>query len=228
MGRRDPVVTPAAGPLRLIPRWYAACALTFFGLFTCVGVVAAAVEDGVVALAWGFLAAAGVLFVVSLVIALLWPRRRWALTPGPGGSVVIDSPVALAWSLLGSYLLVLCSAGVWIYLAVTDFSRISEAGPVVVVILGAIASLPELFRLLTGRLHRWRLTLTREGFTYQGYRRAVSEPWRAVHGVSTVRGKNASVVVDLKASRPDLVIPATVFLIDPGQLAEEISTRLRS
>ena len=70
MGRRDPVVTPAAGPLRLIPRWYAACVLTFFGLFTCVGVVAAAVEDGVVALAWGFLAAAGVLFVVSRVIAL--------------------------------------------------------------------------------------------------------------------------------------------------------------
>ena len=224
------MVTPrgdaGAKPLRLIPRWYAACVLTLFGVVTCVGLVATVVEDGAVALAWGFATAAGVLFLVAAVVALVWPRRRRTLTPGPDGSLVIASPAVLVWTLLGSWLFLLCSGAVWIYLAVTDFSRISEAGPIVVVIIGTIASLPELVRLLTGRLHRWRLTLTRDGFTYQGYRRAVSEPWRAVHGATTVRGKNAGVVLDLKAARPDLVIPATLFLLDPAQIVEEISTRI--
>lgn len=49
-----------------------------------------------------------------------------------------------------------------------------------------------------------------------------------MRSASVSRGKDAGVVVDLKASRPNLVIPATVFLVHPRVLADEITTRVGS
>lgn len=211
---------------RYVSRLYTVSVLLLVGLLSGVGVVAALLEDGAVALAWAFLAGSGLLLLLAVVVGLAWPRHTRALVPDAQGTVVLRSPAVLVWSLLAAWSAALAAAVTWGWLAVTDVARVTEAGPLAVFVLGAVASLPELFRLVTGRLHRWRVTLTREAITYQGYRRAVSEPWTAVRGVRTARGRSAGVVVDLKASRPDLVLPFTAFLIDPQVLADAIAARL--
>ena len=216
---------PTTEPGRFVSRAYTTCVLLLVGVTSGVGVVAALVEDGLVGAAWGLLAAAGMLLEFALVVALAWPRRTSPLVPDATGTIEVTSPAVLGWFLVGSWLCVLAGAAVWAWVAVTDPSRVTEAGPLAVMGIGAVASLPDLVRLLTGRMHRWRVTLTPETVSYQGYRRAVSEPWTAVAGVRVVRGRRVGVVVDLKASRPDLVLPYTAFLVRPDVLAREIAAR---
>lgn len=224
MGLGDTVVNGR----RMVSRTYAVTVLIFFALLTGVAVVAALVEDGAVGLAWGLIAGSGAMLLVVLVLGLAWPRSTAPLVPDADGRVEVAAPAVLVGAVLGSWLLAIAAAATWVYLAVTDFSRVSEAGPLAVFVLGAAGSLPTLFRLLTGRLHRWRLTLDQGGITYQGWRHEVAEPWSAVRGVTLSYGRNAGVVVDLKASRPDVVLPFPAFLVDPQVLAAEITARMRS
>lgn len=141
------------------------------------------------------------LIVVTLVVSLLGPRRD--LPPrDASGAVVVRAPVVMVGSLIGAWLVLLAAAAVWVFLMLTDFSRVDPAGPVVVVVLGSLGSLPYLARLLTGRLHRWEVRMTADALTYQGWRHSVCEPWSAVRGASVNQGRGPGVAVDLQGLPP--------------------------
>lgn len=146
-------------PARLVSRWYVAAALSLVGICAATGLALAIGYDGVLALAWAG-AAAAALMEIAIVVALVVPRRT-ALPPAdPSGSIVLRAPGVLVGSLLGSWIAVFVSAAFWVWVALTDFSQIDAAGPLLIMVLAVVGSLPELGRLLTGRLHRWQLTLT--------------------------------------------------------------------
>ena len=52
----------------------------------------------------------------------------------------------------------------------TDFDEIEAPGATLLTVVGALGMLPDLVRLLTGRLHRWRLEIGPETVRYRGYR----------------------------------------------------------
>ena len=170
--------------------------------------------------AWGLVAAC-VLLLVSAASALLRPRRPREPTVTAAGVRVFLSPAVTAWPLVGAWLAVLVTAALWGYVAVTDLDALESPGFALVTIGGALASLPDLVRLLTGRLHRWRVELGPDTISYRGYRRAETWPWSAVHGART-QSRPAGVVIDLKGPGKDPVVPVTAFAFPPQQLVEEI------
>lgn len=222
------MVTGRTRPTRVVSRAYASLMVGGALIFTTVLALVALTRSGTALVAWVLMAGSLLATAVALVVFLAWPRSTTPMSPGADGVVRVAAPAALVGAGLSAWFLALAAAGVWGWLAVTDFSRLDPAGPLIVVVLGSIATLPAVWQLLTGRLHRWRVELDDDGLTYQGLWRRVEEPWSAVRAVtvSTDR-RTAGVVVDLKASRPDVVVPWAAFLVDPTVLAAEIAPRIR-
>ena len=131
------------------------------------------------------------------------------------------APAATTWPLLVAWFRPPggCDLG---NLAITDFSALESPGFSLLTIAGAIASLPDLARLLTGRLHRWRLELGPESISYRGYRTAETWPWSSVHGARIHPRGPAGVAIDVKGPGKDPVIPITAFAVPAEQLIEEI------
>ena len=218
MTRGDPV-TP---PLRLIPRWFTVVVSALLTLFTVAFLGLALSVDGVLGWsAWGLLAFAGLL-LCSAVSALARPRRRAEPIIEADGTRVFLAPGATTWPLVVAWFALLVVAAIWAYVAVTDFSALESPGFSLVAIAGAVASLPDLARLLTGRLHRWRLELGPEALTYRGYRTDVTWPWSKVHGARIQARGPAGVVIDVKGAGKDPVVPITAFAVPAEQLVEEI------
>lgn len=221
MGLGDPVVSSNR---RLIPRWYAATVVGFLAVFTLVLVaVTAAFGGGLEAVSmWGLSAASG-LALVAAVSALVRPRRRREPEVAADGSRVFRGPALTAWALVGAWFALLVTAALWGWLAVTDFDALESPGFSIVAIVGALASLPDLVRLLSGRLHRWTLTLRSDGLSYRGYRTDVSVPWKDVRGASIQDRGPAGVRIELRgAGAGDVVVPATAFDVPADQLVEEV------
>ncbi|GAB2874460.1 hypothetical protein GCM10027026_26430 [Myroides odoratimimus subsp. xuanwuensis] len=188
--------------------------------------VGGALADGPMGWSISLLAVATGLTLIAAARSLVGPVRRQDLRPRHDGTVVIESPALIAWALVGAWAALLGVAGLWVWVAVTDFDAIESPGFTLVTVVGALASLPDLVRLLTGRLHRWRLTLGPEALTYRGYHTDETIAWTKIHGAGIQERGPAGVLVDRKGTGADLVIPITAFTVPPEQIIEEIQQRV--
>lgn len=210
------------GTVRLVPRWFAAVVVGGLTLLVPTFLVLALNVGGVMRWsAWGLVAFAALLWC-SAVSALARPRRRREPQVTPEGVRVFVAPGLTTWPLVGAWVAVLVVAGIWAFVALTDFGALESPGFAVLTILGAVASLPDFGRLVTGRLHRWRVELGPETVTYRGYRTDVSIPWSKVRGARIQERGPAGVAIDVKGSGTDPVIPITAFDVPAEQLVEEI------
>lgn len=206
----------------MVPRWYTPVVITMLTVFTLAFLGLALFVDGVMGIsAWGlFLFAA--LLLCAAVSALARPRRRHDPRVTPDGVRVFVAPALTVWPLVGAWLAVLVVAGVWAYVAVTDFDALESPGFALMTVVGAVGSMPDLVRLLTGRLHRWRLELGPEAVTYRGYRTDQSWPWSQVRGARIQQGRPTGVAIDLRGAGTDPVVPIAAFDVPAEQLVEEI------
>ena len=208
--------------VRLIPRWFAVVVIGALTLFVLGFLVLALSVEGLMRWsAWGLFVFAALL-LCSAVSALARPRRRREPQVTPEGVRVFVAPGLTTWPLVGAWVSLLVVAGTWAFVAVTDFGALESPGFALLTIVGAVASLPDLVRLLTGRLHRWRLELGPDAITYRGYRTDVSWPWSKVHGARIQERGPAGVAIDVKGSGVDPVVPITAFDVPAEQLVEEI------
>ena len=111
----------------------------------------------------------------------------------------------------------------WGWVLLHDPGSLESPGYSLMTVVGAVASLPDFARLLTGRLHRWTLVLGPDGLTYRGYRTDVSVPWKDVRGATIQQRGPAGVRIDLRGARAkDPVVPITAFDVPAEQLVDEI------
>ena len=221
-GRPGPGDLVVSGPVRLVPRWFTAVVVSALTLVVLGFLLLALTVGGVMQWsAWGLVASAALAWC-SAVSALARPRRHREPHVTPEGVRVFVAPGLTTWPLVGAWVALLVVAGTWAYVALTDFGALESPGFVLLTILGAVASLPDLVRLVTGRLHRWRLELGPEAVTYRGYRTDVSYPWSKVHGARVQERGPAGVAIDVKGSGTDPVVPITAFDVPAEQLVAEI------
>jgi hypothetical protein len=210
---------------RLVSRTWTAVVLLVLVAATVVYAAMGATSDGWLRWAAWTTALAWLLLVVAALVAFVAPRRRRPLEPAVDGTVRIESPLLLAGSIVAAWGAVLVAAVLWVGAAITGFDDIASPGFTLVAVVGALGSLPDLVRLLTGRLHRWRLVLGPDSLTYEGYRIRETVPYSKVHGARVHRERPVGVLVDRKGSGPDLVVPSVPFLLPADQLAEEVTAR---
>lgn len=212
--------------MRLIPIWFTVVVLTVLLVFTLAMVGLGLFASGpMLPFAWGMSVATGAAFVAA-VSALARPRRRRELATRPDGTRVLEGPLLTVVALLVAWAALMVSAVVIGYVALTDFDAIEAPGAAFVTVVGAIGMLPDVVRLVTGRLHRWRLEIGPETVRYRGYRTDVSYRRRDVKGGLIHRRGPAGVEIDLRgAAVKGAVIPATAFDVPAEQIIEELRRR---
>lgn len=211
---------------RLVSWWWLAGVLGLLGAMVLGSLVVLLVTSGLDRVIAGLLLLMSSALLASVLATLAVRRRPRPLPTSADGTVVISSPAVAAAGVLVAWLSALVLALVWAVLAVVDFDRIESPGFTMVMWLGAAATLPDLVRLLAGRLHRWRVVIGPDGVTYRGYRTDETVPWAALKRVTVSQRKPAGVVLDRKGGGPDPVIPAAAFTVPAEQIAEEIQSRL--
>lgn len=221
---RPSLVTESAR--RLIPRWWTSCVLSVLGLATIGFGVGGVVADGPTGWSMRLLALAAGLTLVAAARSLLAPRRPRQLHPGSDGTTVIESPALLVWPLLAAWGALLGVAALWAWVALTDFGALESPGFALLTVAGALASLPDLVRLLTGRLHRWRIVLAADGLTYRGYRTDETLAWTTIRGARIQERGPAGVLVDRRGAGADVVIPVTAFTLPAEQIIDEVRQRV--
>lgn len=164
------------------------------------------------------------LLLVAAMICLV-PRRRQELQPEPAG-LVINSPTLLTASLLGAWALALVVAGVSGWLLLTDPDGMESRRVAIASLALGPASVPELIRLLQGKVHRWRIELGPDALTYRGYHADFTIGWDQIHG-ARVQHKPVGVRVNRTGTTADPLIPALPFRIPAQQIADEIAARSR-
>lgn len=219
-------VTAGATAVRLIPRWYTATVCTFLGVLTVGAVGLGIFSSGpLVPSAWTFALTTGA-GLVAAVSALARPRRRRELPVRPDGTRVLEGPRLTVVALLVAWAAITVTAVLWAYVAVTDFDAIEAPGAAFLTVVGAVGMLPDLVRLLTGRLHRWRLEIGPETVRYRGYRTDVTYRRRDVRGGLVHPRHPAGVEIDLRGgATKGAVIPATAFDVPAEQIIEELRRR---
>lgn len=207
---------------RLSPRWPTALLMVLIVLGLVAFVAMALVEEGF-ARVLGVVASVFIaLNLVAFVRAMMVPRRRRDLTADGDGVLTITAPGLVVWPLVVAWGALPLLAAVFVVQAIVDFDSIESPGAAFAVVAASVFSLPDWLRLVTGRLHRWRLVLAPDGLTYRGYRTDVEVPWSKVHGASVHRTKPVGTLIDLKGTRPDLVIQLPALDLPPEQIVEEI------
>lgn len=212
-----------AQPLRLIPRWFTVVVLSSFST-ACLGAVGLGVfaSGPMVPFAWA-LAVATFAVVVAAVPALARPRRRRELPVRPDGTRVLEGPLLSVVAVLVASVALVVGAVLLGYVAVTDFEAIEAPGAALVAVVGAVGMLPDLVRLLTGRLHRWRLEIGPETVRYRGYRTDVTYPRRDVTGGIVHLRHPAGVEIDLRGGAVrGAVVPIAAFDVPAEQIIEEL------
>lgn len=232
MGRRSTAKadTPAAGAVsgsgkRLIPRWWSTTVIVVLTVFTLViGLISAVAGDGLVDLSMFGLAVVSGLVLVSAMSAFVRPRRRREPKVLADGSRVFRAPALTTWPLVAAWIVVLGVAAVWGWVVVTDIGELESPGFSLVMVVGALGSLPDFARLMTGRLHRWTLTVGPDALTYRGYRTDVTVPWRDVRGAHVHERGPAGVRIDMRgAQAKDPIVPIAAFDVPAEQLVEEVA-----
>lgn len=214
------------GGQRLVSWWWLSGVLALLGAMVAGFLVVLAVAGGFDRVITALLVLMSASLLASVLTTLAVRRRARPLPMSADGTVVISSPAVAAAGLLVAWLSALVLAAVWAGLAVVDFDRVEAPGFTIVMWVGALATLPDLVRLLTGRLHRWRVIIGPDGVTYRGYRTDETVPWASLKQARVSEGRRPGVVLDVKGNRPDPVIPAAAFTVPAEQIAEEIRSRM--
>lgn len=232
--------------VRLSPRWAVVAMCAMAVMLLVVGTGLAAVTDGVDRWIAAGLALAGLCAVVFLAYGF-WPRTPQPLHPGPDGSVSIAAPVLQVAAALTGWLVMLLLAGLIAFVLVTrGMSAVESPGAAVVIVGAALASIPDLVRLLTGRLHRWRLSWGPDGVSYRGYRTSLDLPRGSGKGArlqasrlfrwddvpSSLRPREGGprgygVVLDRSGMDPDVLVPQVFFRVPAEQLRDELGATVR-
>lgn len=212
------------GDDRLIPTWFTVASISLLGSVTLMALVVAVAVDGPAASSATVFATAVGGGLVAACAALLRRRHRVMLEPGRDGDLVIRSPWLISAGLLVSWAAVLANCATWVWNALTGGDG-EGIGVSLLVLIGAVASLPDLVRLLTGRLYRWRITMSGQGVAYRGYRTSVLIPWNEVRRVRIQQKGPAGVRVE--GRHGSFVAPAVAFTVPAEQIVEEIRGRSR-
>lgn len=233
-------------PVRLAPRWAVVTMGASTLLLLVAGAVLAPVSSGAdrwIALGLALVGGCGVVFVAYG----FWPRALRPLRTAADGTVTITAPAPqvaaalLAW--LGMWVVSVLIAFV---LVTRGMDAVESPGAAVVIVGATLASIPDTVRLLTGRLHRWRLTWGPDGVTYRGYRTSVELPpgalkdvrlqaarlfrWTGVPETMRPRAggpRGFGVVLDPRGSGRDVVVPQVFFREPAEQVAEEVRAAVR-
>lgn len=230
-------------PVRLAPRWAVVVVGAMGPLLCLVGAAMLGLGDGTDRWVGG---AYLVLGVAATVVALVmfWPRR---LRADLSGDFEVAAPVALVGAVLAIWAAGLVVAALLAVAVVRDGPNAVESpGAALVLVVAALASIPDLVRLATGRLHRPRLVVDAEGVRYRGYRTSEHVPWSQVRGVhlqasrlfrwhgvpASMRpdeggARGYGVVVERKGGRRDLLVRQAPFRVPAEQLAAAIGKRAR-
>lgn len=227
--------------IRLAPRWavVVVCALALVLLAT--GAVLSAGSTGLErAVALGYL----VLGVLATVVAALAfaPRRDREPARAADGSVTFAAPaLQVGCLLLGWATVWVLAALVVARVATGGLDAVESPGAALVLVVATVASLPDVVRLLGGRLHRWRLTVGPDGIDYRGYRTAVTLPWGKVRdahlqasrllrwGSVPPRMRPAEdgprgygVLLDRSGTAPDVLVPQAFLRTPAARVLAEI------
>lgn len=216
--RDDAAVTRPLFPRRPVVVMHAFC-LVVVALYTAMAVL----EDGTVRLAARCVVLSGLLLWGAAIRATR-TKRRAPVEPRSDGVVVVESPAVLVGLLLGAWLAMLCAVAAFLVVAATDFDAIESPGGLLVMVVGGLASLPDLLRLLRGRLHRWRVVADGHGLRYRGYHTDMDLAWSEISGIH-VPDKPPGVAVRRQDGSPALVLPASAFDVHPVALAEALKRR---
>ena len=210
--------------MTLIPRWFVGIVLALLTCFVLVSLVLVALASGpMLVSAWGLLVMA-VAMLVAALSSLARPRRRREPEVLPDGTRVLRGPLLTVVALLVALVAVYVVAIAWTWVALTDLDRIEAPGAAFATVVGAVGMLPDVVRLLTGRLHRWTLEVGPESVTYRGYRTSRTWARREVRGgVVQARGP-AGVRIDVRGGGGP-VLPAAAFDVPAEQLLEELRQR---
>lgn len=211
---------------RLIPRWFTVTTITFLTVLFLGAVGLGVLASGPMRpFAWAMAVATGA-GLVAAVPALALPRRRRELSLREDGTRVLEGPFVVVVALLVAWAALMVGAVVLGYVAVTDFDAIEAPGAAFLTVVGAVGMLPDLVRLLTGRLHRWRLEIGPETVRYRGYRTDVTYRRRDVRGGLIHPRHPAGVEIDLRGGAvKGAVVPATAFGVPAEQIIEELRRR---
>jgi hypothetical protein len=156
----------------------------------------------------------GVLLWAALAWVTLPPRS--SLPPTAGGEVpVVQGSRPLAVLLVTGCVLVLAGAATWAVPLVRDPQDVPHPGFVLVVGIAALGALPTAVRLLTGRLHVWRLELD-QGLRYVGGRVDVTIPWPQVRALTL--NEHATRLLVEPDEGPVLAVPMLVFDVPAAQV----------
>lgn len=218
----------------LVPRWYAALVLVLLTLGTVSGTVMAFVESGSLRVLGAALAWSSGCLVVAALSALTPAARRLGLgrvRTSPDGSWVVRSPATTVVPLLGAWAGSFVAAGAAVLVFVDHWPRVWEAvdrpGNLALVAVGAVGTLPDVVRLVRGRLHWWELRGSPDGTVgYRGWRGAWTWEPGAVRGGRVHPRHPAGVEVDVRGTRRDgVVVPAAAFTLHPDELIALLAGR---
>lgn len=211
MGRGDTVVSAP----RLVPRWYVALVFVLLGAAFAAALLVSVFAGGVDRMRAVVSAVPVGLVLVAAATALLGHRRTVDVTADADGVTRVDSPVILVGSLVAAW------AAFIGYALVTDTGSLTSPGFLGVGVLAGLGMVPDLWRLLTGRLHRWRLVLTPTEVTYRGYRTDVTVPWSRIHGAQIQARRPTGVRIDVKGKADDIVV---AFRMPIDQMVDLVET----
>lgn len=210
----------------LVPRWYAALAVVLTLLGCLAGLLMALVETGSLrvlgaALAWSF----GCL-TVAAVSALTPAARRLGLgrvRTAPDGSWAVRAPATTVVPLLGAWAGAFAAAGAAALVWVDAWPRVWEAvdrpGNLALVVVGTVATLPDVVRLARGRLHWWELSGDAATVRYRGWRSSHAWERGAVRGGRLHPRHPSGVEVDVRGTRRDgVVVPSAAFALLPDEV----------
>ena len=215
---------------RLIPLRWSTTVIVVLAVFTLMLVViAAAYGEGLADMSMFGLATVSGLVLVSALSALVRPRRRREPKVLADGTRVFRAPALTTWPLVAAWVVVLGVAAVWGWVLVTDIAELESPGFSLVMVVGALGSLPDFVRLVTGRLHRWTLTLGPDALTYRGYRTDVTLSWRDVRGAHIHERGPAGVRIDIRGAQAnDPIVPIAAFNVPAEQLIDEVAQARRN
>lgn len=210
------------------PVWAKALGLFLtWGLGALIAAIALLDGDGPWALTMLAVGTVAILLGVAFLKAIVVRRRVRPLRPAPDGTVAFRSPVAIYGSLLAAALLIVLSSPLAVWAVLTDSDDMTRPGRLLALPFLGIYFIPDLVRLLLGRLHRWQLILGPEAVTYRGHRTDVTVPWSETRGVLMQTAKPFHLVIKTRGTKqPDIGIRFDVFDVPAQQFLDEIGPRI--
>lgn len=196
------LVWPAHLVALLLVAVYLAMAVLESGLFRL----------GTIALVGAGLATWGALVRVSL------PAQGSTAEQSPA---TIRGSRVLAGLLLTGWFLALTGTTLWGVVLWSSPESVPSIGFTVVMVLGALGSLPTLVALLRGRLHLWQVDLSTHGLRYAGGRKVVDLPWPDVSSV-TLNGPGTQILLAHPTGADATSIPALAFDLPASQIVATI------